>query len=153
MKSLAVIHGMSSHCSRRAVSVPIPPRSSPSSPSSWSNITGDHELTFGIGENRFGPFPDPGEGYADEIGSVYVPGHSYRCAASGAWTSSFQFHLKVQVIDKYFGTMDVVFGFSEREDGTPAIGIHFSKDAEDFLWGYEGVAGGRPADTSRHAYI
>ena len=120
---------------------------------SWSNITGDHELTFGIGENRFGPFPDPGEGYADEIGSVYVPGHSYRCAASGAWTSPFQFHLKVQVIDKYFGTMDVVFGFSEREDGTPAIGIHFSKDAEDFLWGYEGVAGGRPADTSRHAYI
>jgi hypothetical protein len=88
--------------------------------------------------NVFGFFPE--EGYSDEIGSVSEPGRRYRCAASAAWVSPFQLHLKVQIIDKYFGTMNALFGFADGPDGEPRAAVQMNKTAEDFLDGYAGFA-------------
>ena len=105
---------------------------------SWTNATGDHELPFGMCENVFGLFPE--EGYSDETGSVPEPGHTYRSASSAAWVSPFQLHLKVQIIDKYFGTMNALFGFADGPDGEPRAAVQMNKTAEDFLDGYAGFA-------------
>lgn len=103
----------------------------------YVNGQGEKCLYFGMGENVFGYFPHTG--YAAKVGSVSVPGHMYKCAASGAWYSPYQFHLKVQIIDDYFGTLNILFGF--REDGR--VGIQMVKVAEDFLHTYNGWADGK----------
>lgn len=104
----------------------------------YTNAKGDLELPFGMCRNIFGEFPH--DGYSDEVGNVPVPGHRYKCAASAAWYSPYQFHLKVQIIDKYFGTMDTLFGFSG--DGR-RVCVQMTKTAEDFLQGYAGWADGK----------
>ena len=48
----------------------------------YTNIQGDKTLYFRINENEFGIFPE--EGYSDEVGSQFAPGHYLRCAASAA---------------------------------------------------------------------
>ena len=102
----------------------------------YTNAQGYKELPFGLGHNEFGDFPE--EGYSDEIGSVAVPGHKYHCAASAAWIEEKKLRIKVQIIDKYFGVLDIIIGF--RDD---ALGLFVDKTAEDFLWNYYGFAGGK----------
>ena len=107
---------------------------------SYTNDQGDLTLYFGMCENVFGYFPHAG--YAAKVGSVPVPGHRYQCAASAAWYTPYQLHLKVQIIDDYFGTLNVLFGF--REDGH--VGVQMVKVAEDFLHTYNGWADGVMAE-------
>jgi len=102
----------------------------------YTNEQGYKELSFGLGHNEFGDFPE--EGYSDEIGSVAVPGHKYHCAASAAWIEESKLRIKVQIIDKYFGILDIIIGF--RDD---VLGLYMDKTAEDFLWNYVGFAGGK----------
>ncbi|MBR4960003.1 MAG: beta-lactamase family protein [Clostridia bacterium] len=102
----------------------------------YTNEQGDLTLYFGMGENVFGDFPHAG--YAQKVGSVFVPGHRYKCAASAAWYSPYQLHLKAQIIDDYFGTLNILFGF--RDDGR--VGVQMVKVAEDFLHTYNGWADG-----------
>lgn len=102
----------------------------------YTNAQGDKELHFGLGHNAFGDFPE--DGYSDEIGSVAAPGNKYHCATSAAWVEKSKLHIKVQIIDKYFGTLDIILGF--RDD---LLGVYMEKTAEDFLWTYEGYATGK----------
>ena len=45
----------------------------------------------------------------------------------------------MQIIDTYFGRLNIVFGF--RDENT--VGIFMNKKAEDFLNEYKGYADGR----------
>lgn len=101
----------------------------------YTNAQGDKELPFGLGHNAFGYFPE--EGYSDFVGSVYAPGHKYQCAASAAWSEESKLYIKVQIIDKYFGILNIVIGF---QDGK--LGLFMDKTAEDFLGTYVGYATG-----------
>ena len=102
----------------------------------YTNSQGDKVLFFGMTENVFAPFPQ--EGYSKETGSVFSKGHYYNCAASAAWIEPQKLFIKVQIIDDYFGNLNITLGFTENE-----IGVYMVKNAEDFLSEYEGFAGGR----------
>ncbi len=101
----------------------------------YTNAQGNKSLPFGMCENVFSPFPQ--EGYSDEVGSVATKGHFYRCAASAAWVEEKKLFIKVQIIDKYFGDLNIVLGFKGN-----LVGIEMNKVAEDFLEEYQGFAGG-----------
>ena len=103
----------------------------------YTNEQGDKELEFGMRENAFGYFPQ--EGYSDEVGSVRTKDFYYRCATSAAWVEPQKLFIKVQVIDKYFGRLNIVLGF--RDENT--VGIFMNKKAEDFFNEYKGYADGR----------
>lgn len=102
----------------------------------YTNAQGDKTLTYGICRNEFGLFPE--EGYSREVGSVYCPGHYYKCAASAAWKTEEHLRLNVQVIDDYFGRLWIDFVFN---NGTVKVKMH--KVAEDFFSTYAGEAVGR----------
>ena len=101
----------------------------------YTNARGDKTISFGMCDNAFGIFPE--EGYSDEVGGEYAPGHFYKCAASAAWVSPFQLFIKVQIIDKYFGNLNIMIGFKENK-----ATMYMTKAAEDFLEDYQGFAGG-----------
>ena len=84
---------------------------------------------------RFCDFPE--ENYDDEIGTVPVPGHKYRCAASAAWTMPHKLFISVQIIDNYLGRLNINLGFKEDR-----LGIYMNKSAEAFLENYQGYASG-----------
>ena len=102
----------------------------------YTNSQGDKELPFGMCENEFSVFPQ--EGYSDRIGSQKGE-RLYKCATSAAWVSENQLFIKVQIIDTYFGRLNINIGF--REDGK--IGVYMVKAAEDFLNEYQGYASGK----------
>ncbi len=101
----------------------------------YENESGYKEIPFGMCENVFGKFPQ--KGYADQVGTVSSD-KLYDCAASGAWASENQLIIKMQIIDDYFGNLNITAGF--REYGK--LGLFMYKTAEDFLQQYEGFAGG-----------
>jgi len=101
----------------------------------YENEQGYKEIPFGMCENIFSKFPQ--EGYSDEVGSQRG-NRLYDCAASAAWVSDYQLFIKVQIIDTYFGVLNINLGF--RDDGK--IGMLMDKTAEDFLNEYQGFAGG-----------
>ena len=101
----------------------------------YTNAQGDKTIYAGRCKNAFSKFPQ--EGYSDEIGSQAAPGNFYDCAASFGWLSDSELFIKVQIIDKYFGTLEIKAGFSDDK-----LGICMTKMAEDFLDEYEGFAGG-----------
>ncbi len=103
----------------------------------YTNAQGDKTLHFKINENYFGIFPE--EGYSDEVGSVFAAGHYYKCAASGGWIEPQKLFIKVQVIDNYFGILNMNFGFKDEN----TVGIFMNKTAEDFFGTYQGFATGR----------
>lgn len=102
----------------------------------YTNTQGDKEIIFGMRKNVYGSFPQ--EGYSDNVGTEYVPGNFYKCAVSAAWTEPQKLFLKVQIIDKYFGNLNITLGFDGDE-----IAIEMKKTAEDFLQEYQGFATGR----------
>ena len=102
----------------------------------YTNATGDKTLSFGMCANAFGSFPEPG--YSDMVGSQ--PGDRlYRCAVSAAWVTEYQLFMKVQIIDTYFGNLNITFGFRDAD----RVGVYMEKTAEDFLNEYQGFADGR----------
>ena len=101
----------------------------------YTNAQGDKKLHFGRCENAFGDFPE--EGYSDEIGTVPATGNKYRCATSAAWVESQKLFIKVQIIDKYFGILNIVIGFRDGK-----LGFYMNKSAEDFLNTYQGYTTG-----------
>ncbi len=105
----------------------------------YTNAQGDKALSFGLGKNAFGKFPQAG--YSDRIGTV--PGDRlYDCAASAVWADDYTLQLEVQIIDTYFGRLHTVFAW--RED--LALGVYMKKAAEDFLNEYNGCATGGPME-------
>ncbi len=102
---------------------------------SYKNLQGEKKLYFKMCENEFFKFPQ--EGYSDMIGTFSEPGNMYDCACSAAWTEESKLKLKVQIIDKYFGTICMTFCFKDER-----VGIYMTKNAEAFLDEYCGYANG-----------
>ena len=102
----------------------------------YKNLQGEKKLYFKMCENEFFKFPE--KNYSDMIGTFPQEGNMYDCACSGAWTEENKFKLKVQIIDKYFGTICMTFGFKDER-----VEIYMTKNAEAFLNEYAGYASGK----------
>ena len=99
----------------------------------YSNAQGEKELRFGMRKNVYGKFPQLG--YSDDRGNVHeLTGFRYDCAASAGWVDERTLQLRVQLIDRYFGSMTAAFGF--RDENT--VAVRMVKAAEDFLGEYQG---------------
>lgn len=99
----------------------------------YENAQGEKRLPFGMRKNWFGKFPQLG--YSDERGNVHeVNGFMYDCAVSAGWIEPQKLQLRVQIIDRYFGSLVATFGF--RDENT--VGVRMIKHAEDFLSEYDG---------------
>ncbi len=105
----------------------------------YKNKQGDKCLDFGLGYNEFSLFPE--EGYSDEVGTVSVPGHKYKCAASADWCEDRKLRMRVQIIDKYFGNLNIQFSFKDKR-----MAVVMNKTAEAFLNEYTGYAVGVKAE-------
>ncbi len=98
----------------------------------YENAQGKKTLYFGLNKNVFGKFPQLG--YAQDYGRVVTTdGSMYDCAVSGAWQEEKKLMLKVQVIDRYFGNLAMVFAFKDD-----LVSVTLKKTAEDFFKEYEG---------------
>lgn len=99
----------------------------------YANAQGEKRLPFGMKRNCFGKFPQ--FGYSDDRGNVHeLTGFMYDCAASAGWIEPQKLQLRVQIIDRYFGSLVATFGF--RDEHTAAV--RMIKHAEDFLSEYDG---------------
>lgn len=99
----------------------------------YENEQGEKSMPFGFGHNVFAQFPE--EGYSDEIGNQIADGNTYRAAFSADWPEEKKLRLRVQIIDKYFGNLAIVFGFRDAKSAT----VRMNKVAEDFLNEYHGL--------------
>ena len=98
----------------------------------YTNAQGDKVIPFGINHNVFGKFPQLG--YSDEYGTIPTTnGFMYDDAVSFAWYSEKKIAMYVQIIDRYFGNLNMMFGFKGDE-----AWVIFSKTAEYFLTEYQG---------------
>lgn len=104
----------------------------------YTNSQGDKELPFKMGENLIYPFPQ--SGYFGEVAEIVDNSVLYRCAVSGAWADKHQLIIMVQIIDKYFGRLEIRFAFDEDLN----VVLDMDKDAERFLNEYKGRAQGKP---------
>ncbi len=102
----------------------------------YKNKQGEKELSFGMGYNEFGKFPE--EGYSDMVVTKFAPGNYYDCAASGTWAEEKKLKIKLQLIDKYFGNGCWIFSFKDDR-----VMVSMIKFAEDFMKEYEGIAIGK----------
>ena len=102
----------------------------------YFNDRGEMKLDIGFGHNEFGLFPE--DGYSDEVGAMWCSGNRYRYAASGEWCEEAKLRVRVQIGDKYFANLYILIGFTGDKAG---IKIH--KNAEGFLYGYEGFGTGK----------
>ena len=103
----------------------------------YTNAQGEKTLYFRVNENEFCIFPE--EGYSDEVGSQFAPGHYLKCAASAAWIEPEKLFIRVQAIDDYFGILNMNFGFKDEN----TVGIYMNKTAEDFFNTDRGYATGK----------
>lgn len=99
----------------------------------YENAQGEKSFVFGIGYNEFGKFPE--EGYSDLIATYPAPGNYYDAAFSADWPEPQKLRIRVQIIDKYFGVLGIVFGF--KNDRVVSVRMH--KVAEAFLEEYHGI--------------
>ena len=99
----------------------------------YENAQGEKEMPFCFGENCFAQFPETG--YSDLVASCTAPGNTYRAAFSADFPEEKKLRIRVQIIDKYFGNLGIVFGFRDENHVT----VRMSKTAEDFLLEYNGV--------------
>lgn len=98
----------------------------------YENASGEKEIPFGINKNVFGKFPELG--YSNERGTVpTTDGFMYDDAASLCFNDDNKIKLLVQIIDKYFGNLGVMFGFN----GDDCVAF-FCRNAEFFLMEYQG---------------
>ena len=104
----------------------------------YENAQGEKQLFFGMKKNVFGKFPQLG--YSDDRGNVHeITDFRYDCAVSAGWIEDQKLQLRVQIIDRYFGSVAMTFGF--RDEHT--AGVRMIKHAEDFLSEYEGWMGAK----------
>lgn len=99
----------------------------------YENAQGEKVMPFGFGHNVFDKFPE--DGYSDEVGSVPCPGNKYDAAFSADWPAEDVLRIRVQIIDKYFGNLAILFGFRDETHVT----VRMDKTAEDFLDKYKGI--------------
>lgn len=98
----------------------------------YVNGQGSKCLSFGLGKNAFGKFPQ--EGYSTlHAGTPNEEGYLYDCAACAVWREPEKLLLKIQIIDQYLGNLLMTFSF--RED---VAVVTMAKTAEYFLEEYQG---------------
>jgi len=102
----------------------------------YENATGKKTIYFGMGKNVFDKFPE--EGYSDRVGAEYAKGNYYKSATSAVWCEEQKLNLCVQAIDKYFGRLNMQFGFKDEN----TVGIKMTPAAEGFFGEYNGYAAG-----------
>ena len=106
----------------------------------YQNAQGEKMIRFGMKKNVFGLFPHLG--YSDERGGVHeISDFRYRCAASAAWRENKKLFIRVQIIDRYFGSLHISVGFRDAN----SCSLFMTKAAEDFLNEYSGWAMGERA--------
>ncbi len=106
----------------------------------YTNAQGDKTIYFGMNENVFAKFPQ--FGYSNEVGGQRTTdGFLYDCAASAAWDDPQRLMLYVQVVDRYFGTLYMLFAFKGDE-----VAVTMTKTAEDFFGEYQGMVVAKLAD-------
>lgn len=98
----------------------------------YENAQGEKCFHVGFGHNEFEKFPQ--EGYSDLIATYRADGNYYDAAFSADWTEPQKIRIRVQIIDKYFGNLAMVFGF--RDENT--VSVRMLKQAEAFLNEYSG---------------
>ena len=99
----------------------------------YENAQGEKSFGFGFGHNVFEKFPQ--EGYSDLVGAVPCPGNLYDAAFSADWPDVDVLRIRVQIIDKYFGNLAILFGFRDENQVT----VRMEKTAEAFLNEYKGI--------------
>ena len=110
----------------------------------YENAQGVKALPFAFGENVFVKFPQLG--YSDGVGgTVTTDGFLYDSAVSAGWLSEQVLAVRVQIIDRYFGNLFMIFAFSGDE-----VGISMIKNAENFLAEYNGRATARRDKENEH---
>lgn len=87
----------------------------------YTNASGTHTLSFGVGKNMLETFPD----------------YNMRCAVSGSWRMPHYFLLRVQIIDSAIGS--IYMGLTFKED---SITVMFRKIEESLFTEYDGVFSG-----------
>jgi hypothetical protein len=103
----------------------------------YTNATGNHEISFGLGDYVSGVFPET-HYFGRRIGVPSGKGYAYK--ASGAWFNEASLCIYLYIIDDYFGTLKTQVSFKEDR-----IAIQMNKVAEWFLDEYEGIAAGKAA--------
>lgn len=98
----------------------------------YENEQGVKQIKFGLNYNEFCKFPE--YGYSDMVGTLVEPNNLYDCAVSADCPVSHVLRIRVQIIDKYFGNLAMIFGFNENN-----CSLQMVKAAEDFLTEYQGV--------------
>ena len=99
----------------------------------YVNAQGEKKLPFGMKKNLFVKFPQ--FGYSNDHGGVHeITDFMYDCAASAGWMEEQKLQLRVQIVDRYFGSCIMTFGFVDEK----TAGVRMIKSAEDFLQEYEG---------------
>ncbi len=99
----------------------------------YENEQGKKSFRFGFGHNVFMKFPQVG--YSDLVANTFEEGNTYDAAFSADWPEERKLRIRVQIIDKYFGNLAIVFGFKDEKE----VSVRMSKTAEDFLSEYSGV--------------
>lgn len=100
---------------------------------SYENEQGKKEFPFAFGKNVFAKFPQ--SGYSDMIAGQDCPGNLYDAAFSADWCDEKTLRIRVQIIDKYFGNLGILLGFSDENHVT----VRMAKTAEAFLDEYQGL--------------
>lgn len=100
---------------------------------SYENEQGEKSFCFGFGHNEFGLFPQ--SDYSDLVATVAKKGHKYEAAFSADWPEEQKLRIRVQIIDKYFGNLAIVFGFKDES----TVSVRMTKKAEGFLKEYDGI--------------
>ncbi len=100
----------------------------------YENAQGEKSFPFGFGYNELAKFPE--EGYADLVATIPEPGNRYDAAFSADWPEVQKLRIRVQIIDKYFGNLAMVFGFRDAK----TVSVRMTKSAEAFLNEYTGIA-------------
>ncbi len=99
----------------------------------YENDQGEKVIPLGFGHNVFAKFPQ--EGYSDQVGGIPCPGNYYDAAFSADWPVENTLRIRVQIIDKYFGNLGILFGFKDENNVT----VRMEKTAENFLNEYSGI--------------
>lgn len=88
----------------------------------YTNKTGAHQITFGIGHNCFQQFPD----------------YDLFCGASAAWRVDNNLLIKIQIIDSAIGNLYISLNFLDDY-----ITVMFRKLEESFFSEYDGTFSGK----------
>ncbi|MBE6542736.1 MAG: serine hydrolase, partial [Ruminococcaceae bacterium] len=100
----------------------------------YENAQGEKEISFGLGKNVSGSFPQEGYPYSR---ATEKSDRLYDCYHSAAWVEPHKLVIRGWLIDRFIGNWTAEFSFVED-----TVNIHMSKTAEYFLDEYEGFAFG-----------